>query len=145
MTKHKASKIFLWILYIINIALGIFTQIKLISGSDITSVIPISFNFTAIQVLLFNTMVLAIVITLISYILMYLVVDVSYSIGEVLSNCAGIFLAPSVILLGVSVFSMIKSTMMIDKISIIVAGIVLVILNVIIVGSILTIDEDERL
>ncbi len=145
MTKHKVSKIFLWILYIVNIVLMLIAQIKMIKGSDITSVIPISFDFTAIQVLLFNTMLVAVVIALISVILMYLVVDAPYSIGEVFSNCAGIFLIPSIILLGFCIYNTIKAPIMIDKISIIVSGVLFVALNTLAVSSILTIDEDERL
>ncbi|MCM1114783.1 MAG: hypothetical protein NC397_04725 [Clostridium sp.] len=145
MSKHKIAAVFLWIINIINVAAGVITQIKLLNGSDVTSVIPITVNMTVNQILLLNFMVVTIIMTLICIVTMCITVDVSYTPAEVIKNCAGIFLVPAIIIFGVSIVSMIKAPDMLDKISILISFAVYVLLNAVNVGCVLTVMEDNEL
>lgn len=144
MTKHKISLICLGIINVLNLAAGIAAQIGIITGGDVTSVIPITVDMTVIQILLLNSSALSIIITLISIVTTYLVTDVPYSPKEILSNCAGIFMIIPVIILGMAIYNSFGTTETIDKISIIISAVVYVLLNAINFGCVLTIKEDSE-
>lgn len=144
MTKHKTAIIFLSVINLMNLASGVITQMKMIMGSDVSSIIPITVPMTVNQVLLVNFMAVSILMTLISIVTTYLVTDVPYSPREILSNCAGIFMVIPLIVLGASVFNAVNAAETVDKISIIVTALLFVLMNVINFGCILTINEDEE-
>lgn len=144
MTKHKTAIIFLSVINLMNLASGVITQMKMIMGSDVSSIIPITVPMTVNQVLLVNFMVVSILMTLISIVTTYLVTDVPYSPKEILSNCAGIFLVIPLLVLGASVFNAVNSAETVDKISIIITAVMFVLMNVINFGCILTVKEDEE-
>lgn len=143
MTKHKTAIIFLSVINLMNLASGVITQMKMIMGSDVSSIIPITVPMTVNQVLLVNFMAVSILMTLISIVTTYLVTDVPYSPKEILSNCAGIFLVIPLLVLGASVFNAVNSAETVDKISIIITAVMFVLMNVINFGCILTVKEDE--
>lgn len=144
MTKHKTAIIFLSVINLMNLASGVITQMKMIMGSDVSSIIPITVPMTVNQVLLVNFMAVSILMTLISIVTTYLVTDVPYSPKEILSNCAGIFMVIPLIVLGASVFNAVNAAETVDKISIIVTALLFVLMNVINFGCILTINEDKE-
>ena len=144
MTKHKTAIIFLSVINLMNLASGVITQLKMIMGSDVSSIIPITVPMTVNQVLLVNFMSVSVLMTLISIVTTYLVTDVPYSPKEILSNCAGIFLVIPLLVLGASVFNAVNSVETVDKILIILTAVIFVLMNVINFGCILTVKEDEE-
>lgn len=144
MTKHKTAIIFLSVINLMNLASGVITQMKMIMGSDVSSIIPITVPMTVNQVLLVNFMAVSILMTLISIVTTYLVTDVPYSPREILSNCAGIFMIIPLLVLGASVFNAVNAAETVDKISIIVTALLFVLMNVINFGCVLTINEDKE-
>lgn len=144
MTKHKTAIIFLSVINLMNLASGVITQMKMIMGSDVSSIIPITVPMTVNQVLLVNFMAVSILMTLISIVTTYLVTDVPYSPKEILSNCAGIFMIIPLLVLGASVFNAVNAAETVDKISIIVTALLFVLMNIINFGCVLTINEDKE-
>ena len=145
MSKHKISIIFLALINLVSYAAGVITQIKLITNGDVTSIIPITVDMTVDQILMLNFMAVSIVLALISIVTTYLVVDVKCTFGEILSNCAVVFMIVPVLVLFVAVFNAVNAPGMIDKISIAAAAVVYVLLSAVNVGCVLTVREDEKL
>ena len=145
MSKHKISIIFLAFINIVSYAAGVITQIKLITNGDITSIIPITVDMTVDQILMLNFMAVSIVLTLISIVTVYLVVDVKCTFGEIMSNCAAVFMIVPILVLFAAVFNAVNAPVMIDKISIAAAALVYVLLSAVNVGCVLTVREDEKL
>lgn len=145
MTKHKCTLIFLAVMNLINLVGGIITQVTMITNGDVVSIIPISFEMTVDQILLLNFMAVAIIISIISVVTTYLVIDAPYSFGEIISNCAGIFLVIPVLIIFAAVYNMINAPAVIDKISIIASAVVFLLLNVVNFGCVLTVKEDDEL
>lgn len=145
MSKHKISIIFLALINIVSYAAGVITQVKLITNGDVTSIIPITVDMTVDQILMLNFMAVSIVLALISIVTTYLVVDVKCTFGEILSNCAVVFMIVPVLVLFVAVFNAVNAPVMIDKISIAAAAVVYVLLSAVNVGCVLTVREDEKL
>ncbi len=145
MSKHKISIIFLALINLVSYAAGVITQIKLITNGDVTSIIPITVDMTVDQILMLNFMAVSIVLALISIVTTYLVVDVKCTFGEILSNCAVVFMIVPVLVLFVAVFNAVNAPVMIDKISIAAAAVVYVLLSAVNVGCVLTVREDEKL
>lgn len=145
MSKHKCGIIFLSIINIISLAAGVITQLKLITNGDVTSIIPITVDMTVSQILMLNFMAVSIVLTLICIVTTYLIADVKYTFGEILSNCAAVFMIVPILVLFVAVFNAVNTPVMLDKISIAVSAVVYVLLNVMNVGCLLTVREDEKL
>lgn len=145
--KHKVSSLALIVLNIISFAGGVITQVKIATNSDFYSVIPIpvGLQLTSWQILELNLMVVIILVTLICLAVSKVVCDAPYSIGEIISNCAGIFLVVPVLTLFVAIFNAINTPLLIDKITIIICAIVHILLSVISVGSALTIKDDKDL
>ncbi len=129
MSKHKISIIFLALINLVSYAAGVITQIKLITNGDVTSIIPITVDMTVDQILMLNFMAVSIVLALISIVTTYLVVDVKCTFGEILSNCAVVFMIVPVLVLFVAVFNAVNAPVMIDKISIAAAAVVYVLLS----------------
>lgn len=142
MSKHKTALIFLSVINIINLAAGVISQFQLLKGSDVTSIIPITVEMTVIQILLVNFMAVAILMTLISIVTTYLVTDVSYSPGEILSNCAGVFMIIPAAVFALCAYNAFTASEIVDKISLIVCGAVYLLLNAINFGCILTVKSD---
>ncbi len=145
MSKHKISIIFLALINLVSYAAGVITQIKLITNGDVTSIIPITVDMTVDQILMLNFMAVSIVLALISIVTTYLVVDVKCTFGEILSNCAVVFMIVPVLVLFVAVFNAVNAPVMIDKISIAAAAVVYVLLSAVNVGCVLTVREDEKM
>lgn len=145
MSKHKISIIFLALINIVSYAAGIITQVKLLTNGDVTSIIPITVDLTVDQILMLNFMAVSIVLALISIVTTYLVVDVRCTFGEIMSNCAVIFMIVPILVLFVAVFNAVNAPVMIDKISIAAAAVVYVLLSAVNVGCVLTVREDEKL
>ncbi|MCI9144847.1 MAG: hypothetical protein HFJ97_00640 [Eubacterium sp.] len=145
MSKHKISIIFLALINLVSYAAGVITQVKLITNGDVTSIIPITVDMTVDQILMLNFMAVSIVLALISIVTTYLVVDVKCTFGEILSNCAVVFMIVPVLVLFVAVFNAVNAPVMIDKISIAAAAVVYVLLSAVNVGCVLTVREDEKL
>ena len=145
MSKHKISIIFLALINLVSYAAGVITQVKLITNGDVTSIIPITVDMTVDQILMLNFMAVSIVLALISIVTTYLVVDVKCTFGEILSNCAVVFMIVPVLVLFFAVFNAVNAPVMIDKISIAAAAVVYVLLSAVNVGCVLTVREDEKL
>lgn len=145
MSKHKLSIIFLAIINIVSYAAGIITQLKLITNGDVTSIIPITVDMTVDQILMLNFMAVSIVLALISIVTTYLVVDVKCTFGEIISNCAAVFMIVPILVLFAAVFNAVNAPVMLDKISIAAAALVYVLLSAVNVGCVLTVREDEKL
>lgn len=145
MSKHKISIIFLALINIVSYAAGIITQVKLLTNGDVTSIIPITVDLTVDQILMLNFMAVSIVLALISIVTTYLVVDVKCTFGEIMSNCAVIFMIVPILVLFVAVFNAVNAPVMIEKISIAAAAAVYVLLSAVNVGCVLTVREDEKL
>ncbi|MDE5965138.1 MAG: hypothetical protein K2G73_09150 [Eubacterium sp.] len=145
MSKHKLSIIFLALINIVSYAAGIITQVKLITNGDVTSIIPITVDMTVDQILMLNFMAVSIVLTLISIVTTYLVVDVKCTFGEILSNCAAVFMIVPILVLFVAVFNAVNAPVMIDKLSVAAAAVFYVLLSAVNVGCVLTVREDEKL
>lgn len=145
MSKHKISIIFLALINIVSYAAGIITQVKLLTNGDVTSIIPITVDLTVDQILMLNFMAVSIVLALISIVTTYLVVDVKCTFGEIMSNCAAVFMIVPILVLFVAVFNAVNAPVMIDKISIAAAAVVYVLLSAVNVGCVLTVREDEKL
>lgn len=143
-SQKRVAIIFLGIINIMNIAAGIITQVEILTGSDVTSIIPISGEFTVNQILLINFTIITAVMLLINIITTYLATDVAYSPLEIVSNCAGIFMVIPVVLFIVGIFNAFSAPIFADKIWIILSGIFYVIANLINFGCILTIKEDAE-
>lgn len=144
MSKHKVGVIFLAIINIMSLAAGIITQVQMVMGSDVTSIIPITMDMTVVQILLLNFMAVSIVMTLICIVTTYLITDAPYSPKEIISNCPLLFLIIPILLLFVAVFNMINAPAAIDKASIIISAVVYLLLNAINIGCTLTIKEDAE-
>lgn len=144
MSKHKVGVIFLAIINIMSLAAGIITQVQMVMGSDVTSIIPITMDMTVVQILLLNFMAVSIVMTLICIVTTYLITDAPYSPKEIISNCPLLFLIIPILLLFVAVFNMINAPAAIDKASIIISAVVYLLLSAINIGCTLTIKEDAE-
>lgn len=144
MSKHKVGVIFLTIINIMSLAAGIITQVQMVMGSDVTSIIPITIDMTVVQILMLNFMAVSIVMTLICIVSTYLITDAPYSPKEIISNCPVLFLIIPILLLFVAVFNMINAPAAIDKVSIIISAVVYLLLNAINIGCTLTIKEDAE-
>lgn len=145
MSKHKISIIFLAVINLMNIAAGIITQVKMITGSDVVSVIPIGIDMTVNQILIVNFMAATLIMMLVSVVTTYLVTDVTYSPKEIISNCAFVFMIVPILIFCAAVYNTIKAPIMLDKISVIISAVVYILFNVINFGCVLTIKEDEEL
>ncbi len=141
-SQKKLAVIFLAAVNLINIAAGITVQLKIFFGSDVISIIPIKAELTVNQILLLNFLCVVAVITLINIVVTCLAVDVPYSPFEIISNCAGIFVVPSVIIFLTGLFNAVRAPITADKIFIIASGIFYVLSNIINTGCIITIRED---
>lgn len=144
MSKHKVGVIFLAIINIMSLAAGIITQVQMVMGSDVTSIIPITIDMTVVQILMLNFMAVSIVLTLICIVSTYLITNAPYSPKEIISNCPVLFLIIPILLLFVAVFNMINAPAAIDKVSIIISAVVYLLLNAINIGCTLTIKEDAE-
>lgn len=143
MTKHKCALAFLALINVMNIAAGIITQLKLITGSDVTSVIPITINLSVVQILMLNFMVVAVIFSLISVVVTYLVCDAPYSLWDIIQSAPALFMIVPIALLFVAGFNTISASSMADKVIIIVCAMVYLFLNLLNFGAVITIKEDE--
>lgn len=142
--QKKIALVFLSIINIMNIAAGIMTQVKIITGSDVTSIIPITLPLTVNQILLVNFVAVVAIMMLISIVVTYLVTDVPYSPKEILSNCPMLLMIVPVIIFLVGIYSAVTAPETSDKLWIIISQIFYVIANVINFGCILTVREDAE-
>lgn len=142
--QKKIALVFLSIINIMNIAAGIMTQVKIITGSDVTSIIPITIPMTVNQILLANFAAVVAIMMLISIVVTYLVTDVPYSPKEILSNCPMLLMIVPIIIFLVGIYSAVTATEASDKLWIIISQIFYVIANVINFGCIVTIREDAE-
>lgn len=142
--QKKIALVFLSIINIMNIAAGIMIQVKIITGSDVTSIIPITIPMTVNQILLANFAAVVAIMMLISIVVTYLVTDVPYSPKEILSNCPMLLMIVPIIIFLVGIYSAVTATEASDKLWIIISQIFYVIANVINFGCIVTIREDAE-
>lgn len=142
--KSKIVLIFLAVLNVMNIASGIITQVKIFTGSDVTSIFPISAPLSVNQVLLVNFLVVTVVIMLISIVATCLVTDLSYSPKEILSNCPSLLMIIPAIIFIVSIFNAVNAQETMDKVWIILSQVFFVIANVVNFGCIITVREDAE-
>lgn len=142
--SKRLSIVFLSAINLMNIIAGIIVQIKIITGSDVTSIIPISGEMTVNQVLMANFMCITLIIMLISVVATYLITDIPYSPKEILSNCPGLFLIVPAIILGLGIFNAVKAPISVDKITIIACSIAYFLANVVNFGCIITVKEDAE-
>ena len=142
--NKKLVVAFLTAINIMNLAAGIITQIKIITGSDVTSIIPISTEMTVNQILLLNFMCVSGIIFLISIVTTYLTTDIPYSPVEILSSCPGTFLIIPIIILFLGIFNAVNAPIMSDKIWIALCSIIYVFFNVVNFGCIITVKEDAE-
>lgn len=138
----KFAVIFLALVNVISIAAGVFTQLKLIAGSDVTSIIPITVSMSVDKILLVNFLAVVIVIMLISIATTAICVDVGYTPVEIFSNCPIIFMVLPILIFLVGIYNAINAPDISDKIFIIVSGLVYLLASAVNVGCIFTIIED---
>jgi len=143
-SQKRCAIVFLGIINIINIAAGIITELQMILGKDVVSVIPITAELSVNQILNLNFAVVVTVMTLISIVTTYLATDVPYSPKEILSNCAGIFLIIPVAVLAMAVFNAINAPITADKFWIVAGAVYYFLTFVVNVGCILTIRYDAE-
>lgn len=143
-TQKKIALGFLSVINVMNIAAGIITIVKILTGSDITSVIPITLPMTVNQILVVNFIAVTAIIMLISIVVTYLVTDIPYSPKEILSNCPVLLMIVPVIIFFIGVYSAVTTPESGDKLWIILSQIFYVIANVINFGCILTVREDAE-
>lgn len=141
-SPKKAAIIFLSVINLMNILAGIITQVEMMLGSDVTSIIPIKAEMTVIQILIANFLAVVMIMFLISIVTTYLVTDILYSPKEIISNCPGLFMVIPVLMFFAAVVNAIGTDFIADKVWIIASGIFYVFANVINFGCILTIKED---
>lgn len=98
----KLVTVFLTVINIINIFSGIITLVKLFKpDSVVTSILPITAQLSARQILMINFMSVSVIILLINAVTLYLAADCKYTPAEIIKNCPGTFLIiPAVIALG---------------------------------------------
>lgn len=142
--NKKLVVAFLTAINIMNLAAGIITQIKIITGSDVTSIIPIRAEMTVNQILLLNFMCVSGIIFLISIVTTYLTTDIPYSPVEILSSCPGTFLIIPIIILFLGIFNAVNAPIMSDKIWIALCSIIYVFFNAVNSGCIITVKEDAE-
>lgn len=142
--KNKIALGFLSVINVMNITSGIITLVKMLAGSDITSVIPITISMTVNQILVVNFIAVTAIIALISIVVTYLVTDIVYSPKEILSNCPLLLMVVPVIIGLVGIYCGITATQAEDKLWIIISQIFYVLANVINFGCILTVREDAE-
>lgn len=142
--SKRLSIVFLTAINIMNIIAGIIVQVKIITGSDVTSIIPISAEMTVNQILMTNFMCVVLIIMLISVVATYLITDIPYTPIEILSNCPGLFLVIPAIILGLGIFNTVKAPITADKITIIICSIIYFLANVVNFGCIITVKEDAE-
>lgn len=135
---------FLTAISIMNLAGGAITQVKILTGSDVTSIIPIRTEMTVNQILLLNFMCVSGIIFLISIVTTYLTTDIPYSPAEILSSCPGTFLIIPIIILFLGIFNAVNAPIMSDKIWIALCSIIYVFFNAVIFGCIVTVKEDAE-
>lgn len=145
-TTKRLSMVFLGAINLMTLAAGIITELKILLGKDVTSIIPITAELTVNQILLLNFMTVVIVMGLISIVTAYIVTDVAYSPKEIILNCPGITLILPVIIMAVGMFNAINAAVTADKICIAVSAIIYLLINVINFGCVFTIkyDSDEE-
>lgn len=141
-SSKKCAIIFLGIINIINIAAGIITQVFMIRGEDVVSVIPITVPMSVNQILNLNFAVVVSVLTLINIVTTYLATDIAYSPKEIISNCAGVFLVIPIAVLAMAVFNAVNAGDIADKICIAVAGVYYFLTFAVNIGCVLTIRYD---
>ncbi len=142
--NKKLVVAFLAAINIMNLAAGIITQVKIITGSDVTSIIPIKAEMTVNQILLLNFMCVSAIIFLISIVTAYLTTDVPYSPAEILSNCPGTFLIIPIIILFLGIFNAVNAPITSDKIWIALCSAIYVFFNAVNFGCIITVKEDAE-
>ncbi|MGN0522403.1 MAG: hypothetical protein ACI4IQ_07185 [Eubacterium sp.] len=142
--KKKTALIFLASINLINIIAGIVTQLTMIFGWDVTSVIPIKAELTVFEVLIVNFSVLFVIMTAINVITAYLATDVPYSFAEIIMNCPGIALTVPVILMFLAVYNAVMADISADRACILISAVVYVFANVINFGCVATIREDAE-
>lgn len=144
--NKRIALIFLTAINIMNIIAGGIVQIKMITDSDVSSIIPVptSAELTVNQVLMLNFMSVTAIMLLICVVATYITTDVAYTPIEILSNLAGIFLILPAILLAIGVFNTIRAELSIDKITIIICSIIHFISCAVNVCCVLTVKEDAE-
>lgn len=140
--NKKLSIAFLTAVNIINLAAGIITQVKIIKGDDVTSIIPITKEMTVNQILLLNFVCVIAIITLISTVTTYLTTDVPYSPAEILSNCPGTFLIIPVLIVLLGIFNAVNAEIISDKILIALCSILYLVCCAVNFGCIITVKDD---
>ena len=143
-TSKRLSIVFLGAINLMTLAAGIITQLKILLGRDVTSVIPITADLTVNQILMLNFIVVIFIMCLISIITAYIATDVAYSPKEIFSNCPGITLIIPFAVLAVGIFNAINAPIGADKICIAVSVVLYFLVNVINFGCMFTIKYDSE-
>lgn len=141
-SSKRLSIVFLGAINLMTLAAGIITQLKILLGKDVTSVIPITADLTVNQILMLNFIVVIFIMCLINIITAYIATDVPYSPKEILSNCPGITLVIPFVVLAAGIFNAVNAPLVADKICIAVSVILYFLINVINFGCMFTIKYD---
>ena len=142
-TAKKASLIFLAAVNLMILAAGIITQIKMLFGSDVSSIIPITADLTVNQILLANFSAVAIIIFLICVVTVYLATDIPYTPLEIIKSCPAIALIIPIIILFLGFYNAYTAPSE-DKIWIILSAAVYLLFNVFNFGAMVTVRNDAE-
>lgn len=142
--NKKFAFIFLIIINLINIVSDIIVQIKIITESDVTSVIPIKAELSVNQVLMLNFICVTVILLFICIVTTYLVTDVPYSPIEILSEFAGIFAILPAILLAFGLFNAFRAQIGADKLVIALCALAHFVSCIINASCLLTIKADSE-
>ncbi len=142
--NKRLTVVFLSVINIMNILAGIITQVKIITGSDVTSIIPIKAEMTVNQILLVNFMSVAVIMLLICIVTTYLVTDVAYTPLEILSSCPFVFMIIPLVIFGMGVFNAFNAEFISDKIWIAVCSVIYLFANAVNIGCLITVKEDAQ-
>lgn len=142
--NKKLSVIFLTAVSIMNLAAGIIVQIKMFTGGDINSIIPIKAELTGNEILMVNFMSVAAIIMLISVVATYLTTDIPYSPVEIVKSCPATFLIIPAVITVLGIVNAVKADITADKIAVAVCSIVYFLFCIINAGCIVTVKEDAE-
>lgn len=142
--NKRLSIVFLSVINIMNILAGIITQVKIITESDVVSIIPINANLTVNQILLVNFLCVVLIMLLISVVTTYLITDVPYSPLEILSNCPFVFMIIPLVIFSMGVFNAFNAEFTADKIWLALSSVFYLLSNAVNIGCLITVKTDAE-
>ncbi|MCC8073729.1 MAG: hypothetical protein LIO62_06350 [Clostridiales bacterium] len=140
--QKRLAIVFLSVLSVINIAAGAVTELTMMFGWDITSVIPIKWEITENQILLLNFSIVVLIVMLINIVSLYLFTDVPYSPKEVFENLPTVFMLIPAVIFIVAIYNCIKVPISSDKLWIVLSAVFYVFASAVNFSCLITVKDD---